>query len=65
MQVGCGIDSSAYDAGFVAFKADLKQLVITHVSTDYHGKEDLLINEASEIYKGTISVAHDLMDLSI
>ena len=57
--------SSAYDAGFVAFKADVKQLVITHVSTDYHGKEDLLINEASEIYKGPISVAHDLMDLSI
>ena len=57
--------SSAYDAGVVAAEAGVGQLVITHISTDYHSKENLLIEEASQIYKGPIVVAHDLMDMTI
>lgn len=57
--------SSAYDAGLIAAKADVGRLIITHISTEYHGKESLLLEEAREVYSGPISVAHDLMDVRI
>ena len=57
--------SSAYDAGLVAAESHVEQLIITHISSAYHGKESLLLEEASKVYSGPIMVAYDLMDITI
>jgi ribonuclease BN (tRNA processing enzyme) len=57
--------SSAHDAGSVASQAGVSQLILTHISSQYHGKESLLVDEARKVYSGPILVAHDLMDLHL
>ena len=57
--------STAAEAGRAAAEADVKELVITHISTEYHFDPHPLVEEATQYFQGPISVASDLYQITV
>lgn len=57
--------STAADAGRAAALAGVEELVITHISTAHHSDPQPLLDEARQHYKGPITVASDLYQISV
>ncbi len=56
--------STAGEAAEVAKRADVRLLVLTHISSRYSEDTTLLLNEAKSIFERTV-VAEDLMSLEV
>ncbi len=56
---------TAGDAGQAAREAEVSQLVLTHFPDPYHADPNPLGEEAAEQYARPISLAHDLMQLTL
>ena len=56
--------STAYDAAMVAQRANVKQLVLTHVSSRYSRDAHELSSEARAVFKATV-VARDGMEVDV
>ncbi len=57
--------STALGAANTALDANVSHLVLTHFSSRFSGKSQLLLNEAKSIYNGKISLAHDGLEIDI
>lgn len=62
-KAGKACHSTSIQAAEIAERADVKKLILTHVSTRYK-KSDLLLAEAKEVFDNSI-VAEDLMSIEI
>lgn len=51
--------TTAREAGRLARNADVKQLVLTHISPRYAGDAGLLLQEARDAFDGTVTLAED------
>ena len=56
--------SRTIDAAEIAKKANVKLLILTHISTRYEGMEYKLLEEAKEIFPNTL-IAYDLMKIRL
>ncbi|MEM4155454.1 MAG: ribonuclease Z [Archaeoglobaceae archaeon] len=56
--------STAKEAGEVAKRANVKKLVLTHLSARYSKDPDLLLNEAKEVFEN-VEIVEDLMGFEI
>lgn len=56
--------SRTIDAAEIAKKANVKLLILTHISTRYEGLESKLLEEAKEIFPNTL-IAYDLMKIRL
>jgi len=56
--------STAREAAETAKKADVRLLVLTHISTRYSKDSDVLLQEAKEIFENTV-IAEDFMSLEV
>jgi ribonuclease Z len=56
--------STAASAAEIALKARVKMLALFHISPRYHGREEILLNEARKIFPATI-LPNDLETLEI
>ncbi len=56
--------STAYDAAITARDANVKKLVLTHVSARYSKEPDKLLEEAKRVFEN-VSVAEDFMELEL
>ena len=59
------LHSSSAEAAQAAAMAGVKQLVMTHIDSGLHDNTQPLIDDAGKYFNGTISVAHDLYQLSV
>ena len=57
--------STAAEAARIAALAGAKQLILTHIDTPFHRDTQPLLDEARPVYDGPISVAEDLLRVSI
>jgi len=56
--------TSAKQAAEIAKRADVKQLVLTHISRRFLGREDELLDEASELFEDSV-LAEDGLEFEI
>ena len=56
---------TAGEAGRVAAEAQVGTLVLTHLTDAYHADPEPLAVEAAEHYSGSITLAHDLMQITL
>ena len=57
--------SVAADAGKAARQAGVAELILTHITNQYHSDPQPLLDEARRFYDGPISVAHDLYQVEV
>lgn len=57
--------STAAEAARAAALAGVKQLILTHIDTPFHRDTQPLLAEARRVYDGPVSVAEDLMRVSV
>lgn len=55
---------TAEQAAAVALKANVKKLILTHISQRYEGKEKIMLKEAKKIFKETV-IAKDFDEISV
>jgi ribonuclease BN (tRNA processing enzyme) len=55
----------AADAGKAAAQAGVAELILTHITNQYHADPQPLLDEARQHFDGPISVAHDLYQVEI
>jgi ribonuclease Z len=55
---------TAEDAGRIAKKAKVKELILSHISQRYKNKEEILLKEAKRIFKNT-KIARDFMRVQL
>lgn len=56
--------STSKEAAFVAKNAKVKQLVLTHISSRYSEKRDVLLHEAKKVFRNSI-IAEELMEIEV
>jgi len=56
--------STAKEAAEIAESARARTLALVHISEEYHGKENVLLEEARKIFKGRTILPHDLESLT-
>lgn len=56
--------STSKEAAFVAKNAKVKQLVLTHISSRYSEKRDVLLHEAKKVFRNSI-MAEELMEIEV
>lgn len=59
------LHSTSGDAARVAAQASAKQLILTHLDNAFHEDQAPLLEDASRHFTGPVSVAHDLMQVSV
>jgi ribonuclease BN (tRNA processing enzyme) len=57
--------STATEAAGIASKAQAKMLVLVHISEQYYGREEVLVKQAQNKYRGKIVVARDLLKITL
>jgi len=57
--------SVAADAGKAASQAGVAELILTHITNQYHADPQPLLDEASRHFDGPISLAHDLYQVEV
>lgn len=57
--------STAAEAARIASEAQVRKLVLTHLSSRYDTKPKILFDEAREVFDGDLSVAEDGLDVEI
>lgn len=56
--------STSTEAAYIAKNANVKELALTHISSRYSEKRDLLLNEARKIFENVL-MAEELMEIEI
>ncbi|NJD54518.1 MAG: ribonuclease Z [Candidatus Methanoperedens sp.] len=56
--------STSKEAALVAKNARVKQLVLTHISSRYSEKRDVLLHEAKKVFRNSI-IAEELMEIEV
>jgi len=56
--------STAKEAAHVARNADVKQLILTHISSRYCDKKEMLLNDAKKVFENS-RLAEELMEIEI
>ena len=57
--------STAAEAGSIAAQADAKQLILTHFSSRYDTRPDILVREATQTYRGPVIAGYDGLELEL
>ncbi len=57
--------ATAREAAQVASDANVSQLVLTHISSRYAGEATVLAGEASDVFDGDVTVAHDGLTIDV
>lgn len=57
--------STAEEAAKIAMEADARRLVLTHISSRYAGDVSQLHTEASEVFDGPVTIAHDGLEIDV
>ncbi|PKB78269.1 MAG: hypothetical protein BZY88_19415 [SAR202 cluster bacterium Io17-Chloro-G9] len=57
--------SVAADAGKAASRAGVAELILTHITNQYHSDPKPLLDEARQHFDGPISLAHDLYQVEV